>query len=297
MNHETFSRPTAFSGLACIVVHHNSRDSLAGTVRAIIRQGMAAEDVIVVDNSGPCPKDPPLSEVLPVNVSLLRTENRGYGAAVNVGLDHLRQTAKNCQYVLVSTHEVQPGSGAVAALLDAMESDPDVDAAGPTIKSVRRGRSGGWISRGGELSPRLGIPRHATKLRSERSPVAVVWLDGAFVLYRYRVLDSLRLREEFFLYYEETELHLRIHHAGGVVALVPSASVEETANDIPPFLQGRNLQWLNQLHGSLLARALAVPWLLAKSTLKALLRKGRGSDTLAMLRGWLFAIRNPLRDE
>ena len=74
------------------------------------------------------------------------------------------------------------------------------------------------------------------------------WLDGAFCLYRADLLRAMPFRTDFFLYFEETELHTRIRKAGYGVAWVPTASVEQSSTGVPPRLLGRNLQKYQHLH-------------------------------------------------
>src|SRR3954470_10691161 len=92
--------------VAAIVVHHRSYDTLRVTVRDLISQGVPHERVIVVDNSEEPGLRSRLRQSLPDGVELTHVPNRGYGAAVNAGLDLLdSHVADQVSYVLVTTHE------------------------------------------------------------------------------------------------------------------------------------------------------------------------------------------------
>lgn len=285
------------TGTAAVVVHHRSPDTLAVTVASLRREDIDGDRIVVVDNSEDPEQD--LAACLPGRPVVLEIPNRGYGAAANRGIEFLLGLTPPPSRILISTHEVRPEPGAVAVLEAALERAPDVAAVGPTVNSSK---PDGAVHRicGGRFTALLNEPRHILELAGKakalpESPLERDWLDGAFVLYRSWVLEQERFREDFFLYYEESELHARLGKRGWPVAWVPEAEVHELAAGVPPFLRGRNLQRFQQLHGSRLSAVLTVPLALAKASVKAVAGRAGWGQVRQLATGWLAALRSPAR--
>ena len=66
-----------------VVVHHQSRDTVVNTVASLIAAGVEARQILVIDNS-PI-GDRPVELANPL-VRIVRTSNRGFAAAANLGL-------------------------------------------------------------------------------------------------------------------------------------------------------------------------------------------------------------------
>lgn len=280
--------------VSCVLVHHDNLGELPDTAKGILDQGIDARDLLVVDNSGEKVSELDLRDALPPEVAVERISNRGYGNAVNSGVDRLLEREYPPRYILVVTHEVRPQHGTVSMLLRALETHPDLVAVGPTLHTSPK--SGGQsVASGGTATRLLGIPQHVPSVSpTEDAIVERSWLDGAFILYRQEAFGESRFREEFFMYVEETEFHYRLRKEGGRIGCVTSAHVSETANDIPPLLQGRNLQWLLDLHGRPLQRRLAVPSVIAKAAIKALLGRKQWVEVRELWSGWRQARREPI---
>lgn len=279
--------------VSCVVVHHRNLDQLPETLRAIEEQGIEPAQTVVVDNSGDVLEDWQLSEVIDPAIRLERVPNRGYGSAANHGTKLLLEQDDPPEFILIATHEVRPGSNAVNRLVGALASDRRRMAVGPRLTSAL---PDGELrqSCGGVRSGFLGVPRHRLWDGRDKGTRECEWLDGSFILYRTGFLEQNKFREEFFLYYEECELHLRLAASPGAVVCVADAVVEEEARGVPPYLRGRNLQWLVQLHGAPSQRALAVPWLLSKLAVKVLLGRSGADQLRQMVSGWLFARTHPV---
>lgn len=279
--------------VSCVVIHHRNLDVLPRTLESIQRQGVDPRRIVVVDNSEGVIDDGELADVLDPRMVLERIPNRGYGDAANHGVSLLLEPETPPEFILIATHEVQPEEGAVELLTEALVADRRRMVVGPRLLSelpdgsIRQ-------SCGGVRSRLLGVPVHRTCSGGEAGVVEREWLDGAFALYRSSFLRENAFRNEFFLYYEESELHCRLPSRSGAVACVAGAVVREAASGVPPYLRGRNLQWLLQLHGRPWQRALALPWLLLKLSAKVLLRKSTVDELRQTFVGWRFAVGHPL---
>lgn len=276
--------------VGAVVVHHRSYETVRRAVVDLIAEGISIKDIVVVDNSIEEIAEGRLRRVLPAGVRVLPTPNRGYGAAVNYGVQAL-QRAKPYDFLVVATHEVRISAGSVGALEHVMAADDRVGAAGPTLITERGGRDEVW-STGGTLTRWARMPQHhdhrnePEKLLNRPLPGAVRrrWLDGAFVMYRASLLSELRVNEIFFLYMEEVELHLRILRAGFEIMWVPAAVVHQSSNGTPPFYFARNLLILHRLNQNRLSITLA-PIVALRSAFRQAVRQRSARPVIESVRG------------
>lgn len=282
--------------IGAVVVHHANFPGVLRTVTQIIAQGVPAHQLVVVDNSEDVLLAAALRKALPSDSLLEVTTNKGYGHAANLGAGSLLKLYPPLDYILVSSHETLPAPGAIPALEHALAADSTLGVVGPTLISESRA-SGSRVywSQGGVLTRLLNEPRHVAHLApvGEMPSGPVVrraWLDGAFCLYRAAVLSRLRFRCDFFLYFEETDLHMRMQKAGYAAGWVPGACVEQSSNGAPPFLLGRNLQLFQHGHGTTMQRAWSVPAVILRRTARRLLGRGTPGEVSEILRGWVSAL-------
>lgn len=287
----TLATADALDDVAAIVVHHRRYDALPGTVQGLLTQGVRPEHVLVVDNSEDPASWAALAASLPAGVHIEYTRNRGYGAAVNAGMDLLgARLSEQFQYVLVTSHEARAEEGTVAALRRALTEDPSAAVAGPTLVTGHGSERRTW-SQGGYLARWTHRPVHHGYLEEVRpadedKPVAREWLDGAFLLYRSIDLAAFRFCEDYFLYMEETDLHLRLGRGGRTVLWVPGAIAWQSSDGVPPFYVARNLRLLFARNDRPWRRRWVAPALALRQVAGAVLRRRDPvAQSVALLRG------------
>lgn len=284
--------------IASILIHHRNFPDVCKTVDSILESGIRPQDLVVVDNSEDAHVSTALGAVLPSCSNLIITTNDGYGAAANAGLNRIKDRMSEFDAILVCTHEVRPASSAIPLLFEAL-SDPRVMVAGPTLIDARTQPPLYW-SMGGQLTC-LNIPRHvgagrrfvgtATTYSSAGNIERRSFVDGAFCLYRREVFDRLRFPEQYFLYFEETDLHATVRKYLGDVVWVEESLVSQSSDGIPPYYYGRNMQIFQNRHGSCIQRVSAVPFAIIRRSMSALLGRYSWSNVIAMIHGWLSAWR------
>lgn len=275
---------------ACaIVIHHNNYPQVMHTVDDLLAAGFSWEQLLVVDNSSDDSSASSLAASVPPT-SLLRTANEGYGAAANAGLHHLRERNHLAAHALIVTHDVRIDAESVGRLRAAMD-EPQVVAAGPSITNSDNGLV--W-SLGGSTTRAMKHPRHIVSAGSEPAPVIDrSWLDGACVMYRVDAIGEAPFLPEFFLYFEEAELHHRLRAAGHRVVWVPTAQASQRTDGAPPYYRGRNLHLFLRHHGTRAQRLLSVPVLIAGAVARSVAHRTSPSDALDMARGFRDAWRVP----
>jgi N-acetylglucosaminyl-diphospho-decaprenol L-rhamnosyltransferase len=202
-------------------------------------------------------------------VTLIAAEkNGGFGYGNNVAIRRALASVDPPQYVYLLNPDATPDSGAIRTLVEFLDAHPDVGIVGSHIHNpdgsthVSAFRFPSPI---GELEAtlRLGL---ATRLFDRWSvwnlpcdrTMKVDWVSGASSMIRRDVLEAVGLFDEnFFLYFEETDLCRRATEAGWETWFVREASVEhevgvatgikDTARRTPPYwFQSRRYYFLKQ---------------------------------------------------
>ncbi|HTT86402.1 MAG TPA: glycosyltransferase family 2 protein, partial [Acidimicrobiales bacterium] len=195
------------------MVNHDSGDALAGFVASLSSLDVA--EVIVVDNaSGDGSADHLDSDVA---LRVVQTgANLGYGGGANRGL-----ALAHAELVLISNPDVTVHPGALAELAEALQEDPVLAIAGPTIvgpdgsryPSPRRFPSFTAAAGHALLGTLLPANRFSRRYRMDDldldlDPAAprreVDWVSGASFLARRRALVELGgFDEAYFMYVED----------------------------------------------------------------------------------------------
>lgn len=196
--------------------------------------------------------------------------NRGYAAAVNVGLERTRDAPA----VLVLNPDVTLGAGSVRALL-ATSREPGVGIVVPQMRtpsgqvypSLRReptvGRALGAALLGGRRAARF--PALSETIGDQRAYGVrhdVDWATGAAMLVTRACADATGSWDEsFFLYSEETDFAERARRAGFRVVYEPAAVVTHAGGEgmssprLRSMLTINRLRYYRRRHGPLRSAA------------------------------------------
>lgn len=260
-------------------------DSLAGNVSLPL-------EIIVVDNASHDGTVEALRRQQPRTQIIANRENVGFARACNQGL-----RAARAPLVLLLNSDTEVGPGAVEALVQALERNPDAALAGPrTLNSDGTLQSsfgppltllGEWQQRRLMRALRARRPEALRQLeeawRGEREPA---WISGSCMLARRAALEEVGLFDEgFFLYEEDVDLCLRLRRAGWRIVLVPSAEVihhlGRSTRHVPGLAtleyQRSHLHYYRKHNGRFQTSMLRA-WLLASAVSSWLAAVGPGSE-------------------
>jgi GT2 family glycosyltransferase len=219
--------------VTAVIVHYRTPEQTLRAARAVAGTAPAAE-ILVVDNDSRDGIAARLTaEGIPARV-LAESENRGYGAACNRGA---RESSR--PYLLFLNSDARVGEGAVDALVEALEAEPEAAAAGPRLlhpdgrfqPSIQRlptpwrifCESSGLAYLSGGRGPLRG---HTATREDHSRRREVEALMGAALLVRRSDFEAAGgFDERFFLYAEETDLMARWRARGRRLLFVPEASV------------------------------------------------------------------------
>ncbi len=175
-------------------------------------------------------------------VDLIQTDhNGGFSYGVNAGVRPALASDDPPEYIYLLNSDAFPDPGAVACLVDFLDTHPRVGIAGSGIY----GSDGAvhhtafqFHSMAGELESTLGIglvsrllDRWKVSKLVPTQATRVDWLAGASMLIRSQVFRDVGLFDEhFFLYYEETDFCRRAIRADWPTWYVPESQIEHVGS-------------------------------------------------------------------
>jgi GT2 family glycosyltransferase len=216
-----------------VIVHYRTPDETVASAAAVAATAPEAE-LVVVDNASRDRIGERLRTEAPAARVIDEAENRGYGAACNLGA---RETSRDFLLFLNSDAVTQPG--AVEALVAALDSDPRTAVAGPRLEnpdgtlqpSIMRlptlwrifCESSGLAFLFGGRAPLRG---HSATREDYSRAHAVECVKGATLLVRRTAFREVGgFDESFFLYAEESDLCARLRRSGWKILFEPAARV------------------------------------------------------------------------
>ncbi len=224
--------------VAAVLVNYFGAPDIAQAARSVLADAPQAE-VLVVDNSADAAEHQRLRALLPAGTRLIDAgANLGFGRACN-----LAWASTAAPFVFFVNPDVQlVGGGCTAALVQALQADPGLAAVGPQqyLDSRCQWRISPallptavrtWAHERALREPaawqRLARASRAENLRlwTSRQPVRQRALSGGALLLRRAALPPGEppFDARFFMYYEDSDLCLRLRRAGWRLAVVPAA--------------------------------------------------------------------------
>jgi N-acetylglucosaminyl-diphospho-decaprenol L-rhamnosyltransferase len=274
--------------VAALVLAYNGAGTLPTTLEALAKSIIHVSSLLVVDNASDDGSQAVASSWPGARLHQ-RMTNDGYGVAMNEGAALVRE--RNPAYLLFLTQECILAPDALARMVAVLERRDDLVAVGPLL--LLAGRPDTVWSSGGELRGRRLAARHDTTVREEVQ--VATWLDGAALLVRAEEFYSAGgFRSDFFLYWEDVELCLRLRAGGLACACVTTAHAWQDTSLTPPYLATRNrVLYLRQT--SWLGLAAALGEVLARAAVA--LASGRRRRARLVLTGATDALRGRMRRE
>ncbi|MDJ0771279.1 MAG: glycosyltransferase family 2 protein [Ilumatobacter sp.] len=232
--------------IAAVVVTHSAPAGMLERCLGALERAGGIDLTVVVDNGDGEPVD--------ADVVVIRTANRGYGAAANEGIAHARSLGATTVALLNDDVVVRPGW--IEPLLDELAA-PYVGAAQPAL--VELGTDPPLVnSLGVVLGPDGAGNDVGRGLAYDAAPPCDLELfTGGAVAVTPAFVDATGgFDERYFLYYEDVDLALRGAALGWRYRLVPAARVDHagsatTTSDAgrTRYLQERNRLWVSVRFG------------------------------------------------
>ena len=181
-----------------------------GPRRGRPESGVRPQQIVLIHNPDGSP-DGARPWAPPDASTLIMPRNVGYGHAMNTGMRFAAE--RGAEWLLLLTHDVQFADSALTTLLAAREHGDGFAVLGPAL---RRADNGSVYSFGGVEDAKT-LVRHVTE--EPVNPVdgiaECLWLDGCAMLVRSApVIAAGLMRGDFFMYFDEPEICLRIRRLG-----------------------------------------------------------------------------------
>jgi N-acetylglucosaminyl-diphospho-decaprenol L-rhamnosyltransferase len=162
--------------------------------------------------------------------------NGGFGYGNNAVIREFLNGEAQPRYIWLLNSDTVVRPGAIATLLDFMERHPRCGIAGSRLEDPDGTAQHSafrfpWIAAEFESSIRLGVVTKLLRRWMVAPPITddntrFEWLSGASMFIRPQVLHQVGLFDEtYFLYYEETDLCVRVGDAGWECWYVPASHV------------------------------------------------------------------------
>lgn len=219
--------PESKIDLSIVIVNWNTKEALKGCLESIYASGLDFFEIIVADNASEDGSISMLEEEFPQARLIKNARNVGFARASNQGM-FLSQG----DYILLLNSDTQIEVQALRRMIEFMEEHPQAGAMGPRLV-LPDGRPqpysfgcdptlGYLWRRGLNLLLRKGyLHNWGTEETGE-----VDWVSGASLMLRRGALEETGLLDEnFFLYFEDNDLCLRLRQKGWRIYFNPRMSV------------------------------------------------------------------------
>ncbi len=214
--------------LSIVIVSWNTAVLLADCLGSISTGTTGLEHhIIVVDNASTDDSAAMIAREFPAVQLIRNAENVGFARANNQGL-----RASTGRYVLFLNSDTRVPCGILSALVEFMDAHPDAGACSPRL--ARADGSTQPFTFGGDPTPAYLFARGWMRLIRHRAvhdwetleSQSVDWVSGACLLARRdAVLQVGGFDEDFFMYFEDNDLCLRLRRAGWKVFYNPQVSI------------------------------------------------------------------------
>lgn len=210
-----------------IVLAHGEYDYTRECLRSLLALDPAADRVLLVDNGSPDGTVERTRAEFPGVLVLPLGENRYFAGGVNAGLS--RALAEGAGSVLLVNNDLVLESGALGALIEALEADPERGAVSPKLFTFdppdRIWFAGGIVSKGFALIRHRGLGwKDDAFAGSGDGPRAVAYVSGAAVLLGRGALTRVGLFDEsYVIYVEDVDWSARARAAGYILWYEPRA--------------------------------------------------------------------------
>jgi len=225
--------------ISAIIVNYHCYELTVRAAASVLADQSNAQ-VIVVDNSVDPSQSKALQALLPVEVKfIISSENIGFGRACNLALRDAKHewvfllnpdayVLKGCLSTLVDFLENRPQAGAVAPLAYWNKERTWLLPPGQLLTPARE--LGLWLALHWPwLGKKVGVAFSRWALRCHLSDQAVsqAMLSGGHVLLRRSALDAVGglFDADFFMYFEDMDLCLRLRKSGFDLYYLPAAQV------------------------------------------------------------------------
>ncbi len=208
--------------VSVVILSYNRPDSLRRSLECVFQQNYRNLEVLVMDNASSSPEM--IRQVVadfPSAKLYLAKTNVGYTGGMNAGV-----ALSTGKYVYLTEDDMYSDADCVHRLVEYIRSDPSVGIMSGTVLSHETGE---LVCCGGQfrLDPVFWSRFHDQNASRETviaGPYCAGYTTGAMMLFEKEKFVAMGgFRDDFFMYYEDTELCLRCRKNSDAIVIVPQA--------------------------------------------------------------------------
>lgn len=174
--------------------------------------------ILLVDNGSQNAEGAGLNKEFPEIETLILDKNYGFSGGCNKGMDYCIN--KNADFIWLLNNDTIVPEDTLSLLVFALVNDTKAGAAGACLESDK-GKTG---------KGRINYAKGKTSLKTpdvEDTNMSCEWLSGSNLLLRTGAIKEVgKFNDDYFLYFEDVELCVRLTKAGWTCLLVCKASIE-----------------------------------------------------------------------
>lgn len=202
--------------LKVIIVNWNQKQDTADCIDSLLKCGILAQDLLVVDNGSTDGSQNYLNTRYNGSVSLLNLPiNRGYPYALNRGIEQLFK--ESCEWFLLTNNDVIYDGSFLHNILEAIESPLKPDLIAPNILYFSKPDTIWYLGSKRLLGSMIGIRSFNKKKFTEKIPqlFPVDFVHGCSMLVKRNVLEEIGLfNESDLIYGDDADFSWRAKEAG-----------------------------------------------------------------------------------
>ena len=180
---------------------------------------------------------------------IVAEHNGGFSYGNNRGIEAGKSLQQTPDYFLLLNPDTEVRPGAIAALVDYLDTHPDVGIAGGSFETqdgvewpyaFRFPTIPSQFDKGARFAPISWLLRKwATAKTMGKEPAQVDWVSGASMMVRRKLIEDIGLLDDgYFLYFEEVDFCLRARRAGWLCSYVPQSRVMHIFGQSTGFSSG-----------------------------------------------------------
>jgi GT2 family glycosyltransferase len=225
---------------AVVILNWNGIDWLKKFLETTLRLSGSNDTMVYLADNGSTDGSMQWVEENKWPVGLIQLEtNHGFAGGYNLALSRI-----NAKYYVLLNSDAEVTEGWLRPLTDFMDSNPDVAACQPKIKSYGNkdyfeyaGAAGGYIDKFGYTFCRGRIFDNVEKDEGQYDSTAdIFWASGACMMVRSDAWKKCGgFDDDFFAHMEEVDLCWRFHLAGYRVACIPESVIYHAGGGTLPY--------------------------------------------------------------
>lgn len=207
-----------------IVLNHNGRDCLLRALLSLRQLRYPNFFVVVVDNNSQDDSLELAQREFPEFFYKKNTENRGFAAGMNSGLQEVF-ALRHGAWAWLFNNDAVAHEDALIKLMEVAEERKDAGLLSPSIFNSETGKL--WFGKGRIDRVRMRVIHEMPSVQEQaQKSYRSDFLTGCALLIKKEVFEKVGLLDErFFLYYEDADFTLRSRKAGFETLVVPGARV------------------------------------------------------------------------